>query len=346
MAVVVLPGAQLSSIGVVVDAFAHLSTWVAQQTPAGSQGRMGTTVKLVAPSKRPVVLAGGRVIACDADIESDELFRWAYLPGFILGDDGTTAETWLRAQRLDHWLVRQHRAGALLAASGAASLLMARTGLLDGGEVAVSDAVAPLLRRYYPAVRPVLDAALVESRGVLTCSAPQQEWPMALRAIEKLISPFAAQALAHATGMQAELPAAPKGADRLISRAQYWLSKRYASDPRMSDLAAEMAVSHATLIRRFERSLGMTPRDYVQQLRVTACRHLLQSTAQGVEEIAARVGYADGRALRRQFRRLMGCSPTEYRRAHQPDADALEIAEGMGLPALCWSRPSMTIKKV
>ena len=53
----------------------------------------------------------------------------------------------------------------------------------------------------------------------------------------------------------------------------------------------------------------MTPQRFVQRVRVAHAEHLLETTRASVEEVAARVGYADPAAFRRVFRRHTGASP-------------------------------------
>lgn len=53
----------------------------------------------------------------------------------------------------------------------------------------------------------------------------------------------------------------------------------------------------------------MTPNELVQHMRVSHATHLLESSQVSVEEVAARVGYADGAAFRRVLRRYAGESP-------------------------------------
>jgi transcriptional regulator GlxA family with amidase domain len=59
--------------------------------------------------------------------------------------------------------------------------------------------------------------------------------------------------------------------------------------------------------------LGRSPRAYVQDLRVERAVHLLKTTDEGVERIAARVGYADGVTLRTLLRRRLGYGVREIR---------------------------------
>lgn len=84
----------------------------------------------------------------------------------------------------------------------------------------------------------------------------------------------------------------------------------------IGDIAADLAFSHRTLIARFRRATGVTPRDYAQLLRfhrfVTG---LAPMTEPGDwASLAPLGGYYDQAHVVRAFRRFSGWTPTEYRR--------------------------------
>jgi transcriptional regulator GlxA family with amidase domain len=60
--------------------------------------------------------------------------------------------------------------------------------------------------------------------------------------------------------------------------------------------------------------LGKSPLSYFQSLRVERAVHLLKTSNASVEEVAARVGYADGATLRALLRRRLNLSVKELRR--------------------------------
>ncbi|HVB38844.1 MAG TPA: helix-turn-helix domain-containing protein, partial [Vicinamibacterales bacterium] len=59
--------------------------------------------------------------------------------------------------------------------------------------------------------------------------------------------------------------------------------------------------------------LGKSPLSYFQDLRVERAVHLLKTTDETVDEIATRVGYADGVTLRSLLRRQLGRGIREIR---------------------------------
>ncbi|MBO3085231.1 helix-turn-helix transcriptional regulator [Cellulomonas fengjieae] len=79
------------------------------------------------------------------------------------------------------------------------------------------------------------------------------------------------------------------------------------------DLAgmAGLSVSHYSAL--FRRATGYGALEYQTRLRMGAARELLDTTDGPVAGVAARVGYADALYFSRQFRRIHGISPTEYR---------------------------------
>jgi transcriptional regulator GlxA family with amidase domain len=61
--------------------------------------------------------------------------------------------------------------------------------------------------------------------------------------------------------------------------------------------------------------LGKSPLSYFQSLRVERAVHLLKTGSASVDEVAARVGYADGATLRTLLRRRLNVGVKEIRRA-------------------------------
>ena len=69
-----------------------------------------------------------------------------------------------------------------------------------------------------------------------------------------------------------------------------------------------------SLQRRFKLATGMTPLEYVHTLRLEEAKHLLETTCQPLEEVAAQVGYDDATFFARLFRRKVNLGPAQYRR--------------------------------
>jgi len=83
---------------------------------------------------------------------------------------------------------------------------------------------------------------------------------------------------------------------------------------RLGELASAAGLSPAHYSCLFREHTGFAPIDFVIRLRVQHACRLLDSTTKSVNEVAAAVGYDDPYYFTRCFRRVMGCSPRDYRK--------------------------------
>ena len=84
----------------------------------------------------------------------------------------------------------------------------------------------------------------------------------------------------------------------------------------IGDIVGDVGVSHRTLIARFRRTTGLTPRDFAQLVRFHRLVTRLDSMTRPVDwaGLAPLGGYYDQAHVVRAFRRFSGWTPTEYRR--------------------------------
>jgi transcriptional regulator GlxA family with amidase domain len=110
---------------------------------------------------------------------------------------------------------------------------------------------------------------------------------------------------AHLVAQRAEDPAINATLDFILANP---------GDPlTVTVLAARAGLSERTFARRFKDETGMTPAAYVETARVQAARVALETTTQGVEQIAIGAGFQNAERMRRAFQRHLGVSATEYR---------------------------------
>jgi AraC-like DNA-binding protein len=77
------------------------------------------------------------------------------------------------------------------------------------------------------------------------------------------------------------------------------------------------SVSRSTLALRFKQKAGMSPLEYVLRWRMLLAARALRSGAESVSAIAQRLGYDSDSAFSHAFKRVMACSPSDYRRARE-----------------------------
>jgi transcriptional regulator GlxA family with amidase domain len=102
-------------------------------------------------------------------------------------------------------------------------------------------------------------------------------------------------------------------ADPTVEKFERWARRHLAERFSLEDAARSVGASPRTLARRLQHVLGKSPLSYVQDLRVERAVHLLQTSDDNIDEIAAQVGYADGVTLRTLLRRKTGRGVRELR---------------------------------
>jgi transcriptional regulator GlxA family with amidase domain len=101
----------------------------------------------------------------------------------------------------------------------------------------------------------------------------------------------------------------------MIQRFEKWARGHLTESFALDDAAKAVGASKRTLARRTSSVLGKTPLEYVQALRVERAVQLLKTSDASVDQIASRVGYAEGTTLRALLRRRLGTGVRELRRA-------------------------------
>lgn len=92
-----------------------------------------------------------------------------------------------------------------------------------------------------------------------------------------------------------------------------WIKENFSKSISISDAAEVAAMSNRNYLRRFKAEFGVTPQQYLMNVRFELiCRLLIESDLP-VDKIARRCGMGNGDRLGRLFRRRYGMSPTAYR---------------------------------
>lgn len=216
-------------------------------------------------------------------------------------------------------LQRWSRAGATTGAACTGTFLLAESALLDGQHATTSWWLAPMFRQRYPRVALDESRMLVNSAGFTTAGAAMAHLDLALSVVRARSPALAALAarylLVEARGSQAEfvIPDHLAHADPVVERFEGWARRRLAHGFSLTDAARAVGASERTLARRLRSVLGKTPLSYFQDLRIERAVHLLRTGSESVDQIAAKIGYADGVTLRTLLRRKLGRGVRELR---------------------------------
>lgn len=101
-----------------------------------------------------------------------------------------------------------------------------------------------------------------------------------------------------------------------IGEAISHLEANYREPIDLDQLAGIARMSKRNFMRSFQAAMGTSPISHLIQLRVNQAASLLRRTQHSVTEIAFQVGFSDSNYFARQFRALLGVTPSQYRRQH------------------------------
>ncbi|AFE08951.1 AraC family transcriptional regulator [Corallococcus coralloides DSM 2259] len=317
---VVLDGVAEGPLGVGLDVINTATRLLESGLVPGVPRANPLRQRVVSLDGRPVRSGTGRSVCVDGalSLRSVKAGDVLLVPGLSAASERAIEQLLSRADtaRGMELLARAAAKGATVAASCSATFVLAAAGLLEGRNATTTWWLVPAFVRRFPQVTVRADRMVIESDGVLTAGSAFAHADLMLAIVARVASP----SLAHLAARYLVL-------DERVSQSRYMVMEHLrVSDPALSaverfitanlgrqltleELARAAATSSRTLARRVQAGLGMTPLEFVQRVRVAHASHLLETTRDSVDDVAARVGYADAAAFRRVYRRYAGESP-------------------------------------
>lgn len=319
-----LEGVADGSLGVALDVVSTASFLVEAGLTPLPRGTKALLQRVVSLDGQPVRSAAGRTIAVEGAFSLRGLRKGdvVVLPGLFSASGRTVGQLLARedARRAADLLPEAAAKGVMLAASCSATFVLAASGLLDGQSATTTWWLVPEFARRFPTVSLSADRMVVDAGNILTAGSALAHADLMLALVARRLGP----SVAHLVARYLVLDARPSQArymvtehlrvsDPALQAVERFIVQNVGRQLSLDELSRVAALSPRTLARRVHASLGMTPHEFVQRIRVSRAVHLLETTRGSVEDIAARVGYADAAAFRRVFRRFTGDSPRRRR---------------------------------
>lgn len=263
--------------------------------------------------------AGGLAFRVEGSLDLLDAAHTIVVPGWR-GVDAPVPEHLAEALR------RAWRRGARLVSICSGALVLARSGLLSGRRATTHWRYLEALRRADPTIRLDDQVLYVDEGRILTSAGSAAGLDLCLHLVRLDYGPEVANSVArrlvlpaHRQGGQAQFVPAPMGRERgpvapLLDRLQARLAHPWS----VAEMARSARVSERTLLRRFQESTGLSPKQWLLQQRLSRARALLEGGSASVETIAAASGLGSAESLRHHFRRTFGVSPSAYRLAFRP----------------------------
>jgi transcriptional regulator GlxA family with amidase domain len=216
-------------------------------------------------------------------------------------------------------VVTMREAGCALAAACSGTFFLAEAGVLDGLQATTSWWLGPAFRSRYAAVRLDESRTLARDGGITTAGAAFAHIDLALSLVQQE-SPALADLVARYLVIgdrpsQAvfAVPSLLASNDPIVTAFERWVRDHVADPLQISGAAAAIGVSERTLQRTTAAVLGMSPIDFVHEIRLDQATFLLRTTNQTADAIAAAVGYRNTSTLRSLVRKRRGTTVSALR---------------------------------
>lgn len=99
-----------------------------------------------------------------------------------------------------------------------------------------------------------------------------------------------------------------------IIQALTWIDRHWREPISIEEYATRNRMTSCWFRQKFKRYTGVSPMQYITNLRITNAMNLIENTDYNISQIAYAVGYENPAYFRRLFHKHTGMSPSEYKK--------------------------------
>jgi transcriptional regulator GlxA family with amidase domain len=233
--------------------------------------------------------------------------------------------------------------GTRIASLCSGAFALAHAGLLDGKRATTHWMYAELMARMFPKVHVDPSVLYVDEGQILTAAGTAAGIDLCLHMVRQDHGAQAANLFArrmvvppHRSGGQAqyvEAPLPPAAAQDPLGETMSWAVGHLGELLTVQAMAAHAHLSPRTFARHFLAMTGTSPLRWLLVQRVAAAQRLLETSDLSIDRVAEACGLGSAANLRLHFGRVVGTSPTAYRKAFKQRAQHDEAPALIGLTA-------------
>ncbi len=142
----------------------------------------------------------------------------------------------------------------------------------------------------------------------------REKKPHYKHAVKGYLKAFVVELLRISEDMSSSLTLEEKKVNSYIEKSVNYISEHYADEIKMSDVADECGLSESHFRRIFEETMSMKPLDYLNMIRIDKACEIIQNKDYAMEEVGFRVGYQTPSTFNRNFKKLTGKTPYQWKK--------------------------------
>ncbi|NIE95655.1 helix-turn-helix domain-containing protein [Acinetobacter sp. Tr-809] len=259
--------------------------------------------------------ASGPSIEVDNKVRRETTYDLVILPSF---EGNLLIQIQEENDDLVDWLKSQIQQQTPILALTTAAYFLAATQQLQHVLLATHWAFLRELKRLFPLSSFTANRNYLQSEQIYTTGTLLGTFDALLGIVAQQKGDYFAQLCASHLLMHAPqelnpvLPDFRNHCDEAVLQVQDWLDINFPQENRIADLAKQFNFSERNLKRRFQLATQISPNQYLQQVRVDKAKKLLLTTEMNVQQIAYAVGYENVSFFIRVFKKITGCTPSQW----------------------------------
>lgn len=276
-------------------------------------------VVLVGTHKGPLQSESGIALHATESLSPGQLFDTIIVPG------GEALRTQSRTRAaVAAWLRTQSRSARRVASVCTGIYALAESGLLDGRTATTHWRYAADVQQRWKKIQIDADAIYTRDGKYYTSAGITAGIDLSLAFVEEdlgneLALQVARELVVYLKRSGGQLQYSQPLANQVRAKSRFgdiaaWIRGNLHDDLTIEALAERAQLSPRHFNRKFRAEFGVTPADFVEEVRLDEARWLLVNGGDSIEEVARGVGYRSDDTFRRAFERRFRVSPGEYRK--------------------------------
>jgi len=175
----------------------------------------------------------------------------------------------------------------------------------------ITDIINELQQRPHMVLTPgPKNAALNALKRIIWARQNREKWDdflMYLLLMELLV--YLSREILSSSGFSGE-----KGISDAMMRARDYILENFDSHISLNELANHVFLSESYLSHCFKARFGISPKNFILQVRINRAKELLSTTDLKINDIALKVGFLSQQRFNDAFKRLENLTPLNYRK--------------------------------